>query len=135
MSTGSLQRKSRRRWRAKRAPLLSRPGALRAGVERVERLAGCHEQPVALGTAEAHVAADLRQPDAADQLALRRPHGHAAVADVAAGVRRAPEVAVYVTARAVRPALHPVHHEVAEELPVRGLVVAPHVEHVHLALA
>src|SRR2546421_8835901 len=115
MSAGSLQRKSRRRWRAKRAPLLSRPGALRAGVERVERLAGRHEQPVALGTAEADVAADLRQPDAADQLALGRPHGHATVADVAAGVGRAPEIAVDVAARAAGPALYAIHHEVVED--------------------
>src|SRR4249920_2703226 len=36
-------------------------GTLRAGVHRVQRLAGCHKQPVALGPAEAHVAADLWQ--------------------------------------------------------------------------
>src|SRR5439155_1151201 len=59
---------------------LSRAGALRGGVDRVERLARRHEQTVPLGTAEADVAADLRQPDATDELGLRRPYGHAAVA-------------------------------------------------------
>jgi hypothetical protein len=46
---------------------------LRGEIDRVERLARGHEQPVALWAAEADVAADLRQTDAADQLALRRP--------------------------------------------------------------
>src|SRR5439155_8996281 len=113
---------------------LSRAGALRGGVDRVERLARRHEQTVPLGTAEADVAADLRQPDATDELGLRRPYGHAAVAHAAAGVRRAPHVAVHVAARAVGAALDAVHHEVAEELAVGQLVVAAHVEHVHLAL-
>src|SRR5262245_46139218 len=115
--------------------LLAWGGPLRGGVQRVERLAGGHEEPVALGTAEAHVAADLRQTDAPDELALRRPDRHAAVTDVAAGVARAPDVAVDVAARAVRSTLHAIDHEVAEELSVRQLVVAPDVEHVHLALA
>src|SRR5262249_6893702 len=58
-----------------------------------------------------------------------------AVADVAAGVGRDPDVAVDVAARAIRPALDAVDHEVAEELAVGQLVVAAHVEDVHVALA
>src|ERR1043165_8386909 len=103
------------------ARVLTRTRALRADVKRVERLAGRHEQPVALRAAEANVTADLRQPDTADQLALRGPHGDTAVADVAAGVRGAPHVAVHVAAHTVRPALDTVDHEIAEELAVGGL--------------
>src|SRR5262249_58278083 len=84
-----------------------------------EGVAGRREQAIALGTAEAAVAADFGQTDAADELALRCPHGHAAVADVAAGVARAPDVPVDVAARAARPALDAVPHEVADELAVR----------------
>src|SRR5258705_11424081 len=58
---------------------LRRRGALRGDVERVERLAPAHEQAVALWTAGADVGADLRQPDAADEVCLRRAHGHPAV--------------------------------------------------------
>src|SRR5713226_7341717 len=110
-------------------------GALRRGVGRVERLARGHEQAIALGTTEAHVAADLGQPDAPDELALRRPHRHPAVAHAAAGVAGAPQIAIHIGAHAVRPALHAVHHEVAEELAVGELVVRAHVEGVHVALA
>src|SRR6266571_6067649 len=103
------------------APFERLPGRrpLGAEVDRVERLAGGHEQAVALGAAEADVAADLREADASDELALRSPDGHAAVAHGAAGIARAPHVAVDVAAGAVRPALHPVDHEIAEQLLVR----------------
>src|SRR5262245_65455451 len=60
--------------------------ALGLGVDGVERLAGGHEKSVALGPAEADVAADLGKPDAADELSLLVPHGDAAVAEGAAGV-------------------------------------------------
>src|SRR5713101_1467462 len=116
-------------------PGLAGRGALRGGVDRVERLAGRHEQAVALGPAEADVAADLGQPDAPDELTLRRPHRHPAIAHVAARIARAPEIAVHVGAHAVGPALDAIHHEVAEELAVAELVVRADVEHVHLALA
>src|SRR5205085_5601760 len=102
---------------------------------RVERLASRHEQPIALGSAEADVAADLREPDAPDQLAGGIPDRHPAIADGATGVARAPEVALDIGAHAVGPALHAVDHEVAEELAARELVVAADVEHVHVALA
>ena len=82
-----------REWRAP----ANQPGAAPwVHVEGVERLARRHEQAVALGPAEADVAADLGQADAADQLALRGPHRDAAVADGAAGVARDPEIAVDV---------------------------------------
>src|SRR5262245_11951954 len=115
--------------------VLSRRGALRLDVHGVQRLAGRHEEAVALGPAEAHVAADLGQADASDDLALRRPHRDPAVADAAPRVAGAPQVAVDVAAHAVGPALHPVDHEAGEELPAGELVVTAHVEHVHVALA
>jgi len=40
---------------------LARRGALRGRVDGVQRLAAGHEEPIALGPAEADVAADLRQ--------------------------------------------------------------------------
>src|SRR5882724_1461091 len=101
---------------------LRRRGALRRDVEGVQGLAPAHEQAVALGTAEADVGADLGKPDAADELALRRPDGHAAVAEPApAGVAVAgdPHVALDVAARAVGAALDAVDHEIAEHFLVR----------------
>src|SRR5207248_3236349 len=78
---------------------------------------------------------NLRQPDAADQLALRIPDRDAAIADRAPGIARAPEIAVDIGAHAVRPALHAVDHEIAEQLLVRQLVVGADIEHMHVALA
>src|SRR3954464_10095590 len=101
----------------------ARSRSLRADINRVERLARGHEQAVALGAAEADVAAHFGQTDAADQLAFRRPHRHAGIADGAAGVARGPDIAVDVAAHAVRPALHAIDHEIAEPLAVRELVV------------
>src|ERR1700681_2988092 len=72
------------RWRYGSA----RSCALRGGIHGVERLARGHEQAVALGAAEADVAAHLGQADPADQLAGRRPHRYAAIADVTAGIAR-----------------------------------------------
>src|SRR5262245_66450841 len=86
----------------------ARRGALRCGVERVQRLAAAHEQPVALGPAERDVGAHLGQPDASEELAFGRPHGHAAVTETApagVAVARHPDVAVDVAARAVGAAL------------------------------
>src|SRR6266849_1570383 len=100
------------RWRNGSA----RSCALRGGIHGVERLARGHEQAVALGTAEADVAAHLGQADAAEELAVRRPYRHAAIAHGTAGIARAPDIAVDVAAHAVRTALHAVNHEVAEPL-------------------
>src|SRR5438876_12359458 len=104
MTTMGVARR-RRRWRNGSA----RCCALRGGIYRVERLARGHEQPVALGAAEADVAAHLGQADPADELAVRRPYRHAAIADVAAGIARGPDIAVDVAAHAVRSALHAVN--------------------------
>src|SRR3954454_13953182 len=112
----------------------ARSGALRGRVHRIERLARRHEQAIALGAAEADVAAHFGQPDAAEELALRRPRRHAAVADGAAGIAGGPDVAVDVAAHAVRPALHTVDHALAEPLLVRQLVVAADVEDENLIL-
>src|SRR6185295_765264 len=51
--------------------------ASRVHVDSVQRLAGGHEQPVAAGTAKAHVGARLRHADHADGGAVRRNHEHA----------------------------------------------------------
>src|SRR5450631_1786587 len=82
------------RWRNGSA----RSGALRGGVHGVERLARGHEQAVALGAAEADVAAHLGQADPADELAVRRPYRHAVIADVAACIARGPDIAVDIAA-------------------------------------
>jgi hypothetical protein len=66
------------RWRNGSA----RSRALRRGIHGVERLARGHEKAVALGTAEAGVAAHLGQPNPIDQLAVRRPCCDAAIAHV-----------------------------------------------------
>ena len=66
------------------------------------------------------------------QLALRRPNRDAAVADSAAGIARAPHVAVDVGAHAVGTALHAVDHAIAEQLAVGELVVGPYVEDIDL---
>src|SRR5262245_55143364 len=114
---------------------LARPRALRSRVHGVERLACGHEQAVAFGAAEADVAADFRQTDAADQLAVRRPDRDTAVADGATGVAGCPEVAVDVAAQAVGAALHAVDHAIAEPLEVRELVVGADIRHEDFALA
>src|SRR5207253_417006 len=85
--------------------------------------------------AEAEIAADFRQPDAAEQLARGRPAGGAAVAQVAAGIARAPDVAQHVAAHAVGPTLDVVDHEVGEALAVAHLVVGADIEHEHVVLA
>src|SRR5262245_18618771 len=64
----------------------ARRRSLRAGVDRVDRLAAGHEQAVPLGAAEADVAGDFGDADAAEQLARGVPYRHAAVADGSAGV-------------------------------------------------
>src|SRR3954470_19573157 len=115
--------------------LLPRPCPLRRREHRVERLARRHEQAGALGAAEGDVAAYLRQADAAEQLAFRRPYRRAAVADGAAGIAGGPDIAVDVAAHAVRSALHTVNHALAEPLVVGELVVGADVEHEYFALA
>src|SRR5204863_6616874 len=58
---------------------LSVAGALRVDVDGVERLTGSHEEAVPLWTAERQVGAHLGKPDPAEQLALGRMDGRAAV--------------------------------------------------------
>src|SRR5215472_15311874 len=113
----------------------SRCRTLGPDIDRVERLARRHEEAVALGPAKAQVGGGLGKADAADQLALRGPHGHSAVTQIAAAIARHPEIAIDVAARSVRPAFDPVDHEIGEGLLVRELVVRSDVEDVHVALA
>ena len=80
-------------------PLSPARRALRIDVEGVDRSGGGHEEPVSLLAAEAEVGAALRQPDAADQLALRREHDHAV--ELLAHAPSAPEIAVDVSSEAI----------------------------------
>ena len=106
--------------------------ALRIDVDGVERLAGSHEEAVALRPAETDIAAHLRQPDAPDQLPVGIPDSDAVVADGTAGVAGTPDVAIHVAADAVGRALHAVDHEIGEPLDVRQRALAD-VEDVHVA--
>src|SRR5271155_3209807 len=74
---------------------------LRFHVDRIERLAGRHEQAVALRAAEADVGANLRKENQADPLALLVEDVNAVVA-VADPAAARPDVAVHVRANAVR---------------------------------
>src|SRR5947209_16863080 len=51
--------------------------AARLDIERIERMAACHEQPVLLAPAEGEIGAAFGQADEADRLALRVEHHHA----------------------------------------------------------
>ena len=61
----------------------------------VDRLAAHHEQPVAVGTAEADVGADFRQVDAADEVSGRVEHLHS-VQTWAGPAGTSPDIAVHV---------------------------------------
>src|SRR3984893_6711147 len=74
--------------------------ALRIDVERIERVARGHEQPVALHTAEAEIGAALGQRDEADGFAGRVENLHP-VQLRAAHAPAAPQIAVDVAAQAV----------------------------------
>ena len=95
---------------------------------RVKRLARGHEQAVALRAAEADVAADLGQADAADQLPSGRPHGDAVVTDGAPGVARTPDIAVDVATDAVGPAIHAVDQKSEKRLPLVSLLSVADIE-------
>ena len=89
---------------------------LRSDVHGIERLAGGHEQAISFGAAKAEIGGNLRQTDAADQLALGGPDGDPVIADGTAGIARAPQIAINIAACAVRAAFDPVDHEIAKEL-------------------
>src|ERR1700722_17183203 len=61
--------------------ILSRRGALDAALQDVERLAGAHEDAVALGAAEGEVGAHFGEADAAQKLALVVHHHHPGIAE------------------------------------------------------
>src|SRR5690606_37893031 len=112
---------------------LARRRALRIDVQRVERLARRHEQPVALRSAESDVRAALGQPNASEQRRRRVPDRDAAVADSAARVARAPEVAEHVDAYAVGAAWDAVDRERCELLDVGHAAVRADVADVQVA--
>src|SRR5437016_1487867 len=71
-------------------------------VDRVERLAGRHKEPVAAAPAETNIRAALGQRDAADHLAVGCENGDTVQFPRAPA---APEIAVDIAAEAVRRAL------------------------------
>src|SRR3981189_2264094 len=73
--------------------------ALRVNVERIDRVARRHEQPVAGGAAEAHVGGALGQLYEADRLAGRIEHLDAV--ERRAHAPAAPQIAVDVDPKAV----------------------------------
>ena len=91
-----FERRTQRRFRLASGDVRT----LRFDVDGVQRLAAGHEQAVALGAAEADVAADLRQQDLADARAVRGEDVDAVVA-VADPAGAGPDVAVDVGADAV----------------------------------
>src|SRR6476620_1642504 len=74
--------------------------ALRVHVQRIDRVARRHEQPVALDPTEAHIGATLGQCDEADRLAARIENLDAVLLRVA-HAPAAPKIAVDIAAKAV----------------------------------
>src|SRR5713226_3416648 len=101
-------------------PSSSARRALRVDVERIERLAGRHEEAVPLAGAEAEIGAALGQGDAAD----RRPGGredHHPVEALLAHAPAGPEIAVDIAAEAVGGARTGIDEDAAlGELPAVG---------------
>src|ERR1700739_4733875 len=77
---------------------LPRGRPLRIVVDRMQGLAGSHEQPISFGAAKAHIGDDLRQTDPTNQLARGGPNSHAIVTDGAAGITRTPTITLNVAA-------------------------------------
>src|SRR5262245_12859864 len=82
------------------APASAAGDPLRVDVERIDRMAGRHEKPVALGAAEAEVGGALRQRDEADRLAAGIEHLDAV--ELGAHAPAAPQIAIDVDAETVR---------------------------------
>src|SRR6476660_6329259 len=101
--------------------------ALRVHIQRIDRVARRHEQPVALDPAEAHVGATLGQCDEADRLAARIENLDAVLLGVA-HAPAAPQIAVDIAAEAVGRALRLGGDEAAAigELVVVDVVDADH---------
>src|SRR5687767_10065926 len=115
--------------------LLPRPCPLCVHVQRINRLARRHEESIALGASEADVTAHLGKPDPTDELALRRPHGDAAVTHVSTRVARHPEIAIHVAPNAVRSALDAIDHAIRKQPMVSEAVVAGDIERVQVTVA
>src|SRR5690349_11440934 len=75
--------------------------ALCVHIKRVDRMAGRHEQAVALGPAEADIGGALGQADVADRLTFRVEDAHT-IELRRAHAPAAPEIAVHVDTEAVR---------------------------------
>src|SRR5579871_6281375 len=90
--------------------------ALGLGLEDIERLAGGHEQAVALRPAKGEIGAYFGQTNTADQLAGRVEHQNPGIAQRRIGT--APKVAGDIGAHAVGPAFDPVDHHISKQAPV-----------------
>src|SRR5579859_1856016 len=97
---------------------LRRVRAARIDVQRVQRLAGGHEEPIALGTAEADVRAPFRQPNLADARAVGCKDVYPVIARTGPA-RRGPDVAVDVDAHAVWTDRDAIHAHVGELSAIR----------------
>src|SRR5688572_16799242 len=107
-------------------------GTTRLHVHRIEGLARCHEQTIALSPAEADITADLWQADLADTGTIGRKDVHTVVA-VAYPSHAGPDVAVLVAADAIGEARLAVERHLGEGLAILELI-AIHVVHPDEAL-
>src|ERR1700710_1509944 len=92
--------------------------ALGLDIDRIKRLAGGHEQPIALLAAEADIGAGLGQADLADPCAVRCEH-LAAVIPSAAPAGPDPYIVVDIDPQAIREAGFAVERHVDELARVR----------------
>src|ERR1700710_116090 len=95
--------------------------ALRLDIDSIERLAGRHEQAVALLAAEADIGAGLGQQDLPDARAVGGEDLHAVIA-VADPARADPDIAVGIDAKAVRKTRFAVQRHVDQQPWVGQLV-------------
>src|SRR5882672_424899 len=116
-------------------PELPGPCALCADVERINRLAGGHEETISFRSAERDISADLRDSDSTEQLARRVPYGGAAVAQRAPCIARRPDISFDVAAQAIGSAFHPVDRAGTEQPSIRELVIGADIERIDFPLA
>jgi hypothetical protein len=110
----------------------ARRGALSRNLHHVERLAGSHEQAIALGTAKTDVRAHFRQTNPSDQLGRRIKHQDAGIAERRA--RAAPQMPGNVRAHAIRPAFDAIYSHVGEQ-PLIDDFGALHVKGIDISVA
>src|SRR5207249_2228087 len=101
-------------------------------VHGIERLAGGHEQAVALFATEAKVGANFWQHDHSDTLAVRRENMNAIIA-ITHPARGGPDVAVHIRSNAVGAAELTIELHRAEAAPVFQLLAIHDVVNINAA--